>query len=123
MREPSPDKVTAAVRTTNSFIYGTSTLLGQEYSLDYLLAVREYVQERITKEADSWRPTLRPEIEQKKQDTDTDTDPATARDTQREIKAYTDDLRNRTILAQTVQTRRLLSSRGLPTLSDIAAYR
>lgn len=117
MREPYPDKVTAAIQTTKSFIYGTSTLLGQEGSLDYLLAVKEYVQERITKEAESWRPALRPIIEQKKQDT------ATARETQRDIKEDTDDLRNRTILAQTVQTRRLLSSRGLPTLSDIAAYR
>lgn len=89
-----------AVRTTSSFIYGTSTLLGQEVSLDYLLAVREYVEERIKKEADSWGPQ-------------TESDKAKA------VKDYTEDLRNRTILAQTLQTKRLLSSRGLPTLSDL----
>lgn len=107
MREPYPDKVTAAVRTTNSFIYGTSTLLGQEGSLDYLLAVREYVQERITKEADSWRPIA----EQKKQDT--------ARETQREIKEYTDGLQRRA-KEQSLETRQLLSMCGLPTLGDLA---
>lgn len=90
-------KVNDAVRTTNSFIYGTSTLLGQEGSLDYLLAVREYVQERIKKEAEEWRPTRA-----------------------KEINEYTEDLRKRTILAQTVDTKRLLSSQGLPTLSDLS---
>lgn len=109
MLEPYPDKVTAAIQTTKSFIYGTSTLLGQEGSLDYLLAVRDFVQERITKEATDWRP----EIEQKKQDT------ATARDTQREIKEYTEGLKRRA-KEQSLETRRLLSSRGLPTLSDLA---
>ena len=92
-------KVSNAVRTTTSFIYGTSTLLGQEASLDYLLAVREYVQERIRREADSWRP-----------------------ERAKAINEYTEDLRKRTILAQsvTVQTKRLLSSQGLPTLNDLA---
>lgn len=100
-------KVDAAVRTTKSFIYGTSTLLGQEGSLDYLLAVRDFVQERITKEATDWRP----EIEQKKQDTATPTD--------RLIEEYTESLKRRA-KQQSLETRRLLSSRGLPTLGDLA---
>ena len=98
-------KVDAAVRTTKSFIYGTSTLLGQEGSLDYLLAVKEYVQERIAKEATDWRP----EIEQKKQATPTD----------RLIEEYTESLKRRA-KEQSLETRRLLSSRGLPTLGDLA---
>lgn len=72
-------RVSDAVRTTSSFIYGTSTLLGQEGSLDYLLAVREYVQERIRQEAESWRP---------EQSKDVDVPAA--------IDAYTDTVRRRT---------------------------
>lgn len=61
------NKVSQAIKTTTSFIYGTSTLLGQEASLDYLLAVREYVDERIKAEAESWRPERDRKIEEYKQ--------------------------------------------------------
>lgn len=107
-------KVDSAVRTTKSFIYGTSTLLGQEDSLDYLLAVREYVQERIAKEADSWRSFVEQKQKQKQEQ-----EQKRATPTDRLIEEYTEGLKRRA-KQQSLDTRRLLSSRGLPTLGDIA---
>ena len=49
-------KLEDAVKATSSYIYGTSTLLGQEGCVDYLLAVLEYVKERINKEKEGWTP-------------------------------------------------------------------
>lgn len=56
MRIDTVDKVNTAVKATSSYIYGTSTLLGQEGCVDYLLAVLEYVKERINKEKEGWTP-------------------------------------------------------------------
>jgi len=44
-----------AVNSTKSFIYGTSTLLGQEECIQYLRLIEEYVKERINKEQEGTR--------------------------------------------------------------------